>query len=176
MPIPLGAEERFSNTGRNAVAISPDGSHIVYSANDGLTLRPLDQLQATPLAGTSESDGGSVGIPGTRNPFFSPDGLWIGFQVGGQLKKVSIGGGAPVTLCEVDAPFGASWGPDDTILFGQTDGIWKVPGTSGTPERLIALEEGELAHGPHMLPGGEWVLFTFAPSGIGSWDDAQIVI
>ena len=174
MPIPLGAEERLSNTGRHAVAISPDGSHIVYSANGGLSLRPVDQLQATPLAGTSDSDG--VGVPGARNPFFSPDGLWIGFHVGRQLKKISISGGAPVTLCEADQPFGASWGPDDTILFGQQDGIWQVPATSGAPERLIALEEGELAHGPHMLPGGEWVLFTFRPAGIGSWDDAQIVM
>ena len=174
MPIPLGAEERLSNTGRHAVAISPDGSHIVYSANGGLSLRPVDQLQATPLAGTSDSDG--VGVPGARNPFFSPDGLWIGFHVGRQLKKISISGGAPVTLCEADQPFGASWGPDDTMLFGQQDGIWQVPGTSGAPERLIALEEGELAHGPHMLPGGEWVLFTFRPAGIGSWDDAQIVM
>ena len=73
MPIPLGAEESLSNTGRHAVAISPDGSHIVYSANGGLSLRPVDQLQATPLAGTSDSDG--VGVPGARNPFFSPDGL-----------------------------------------------------------------------------------------------------
>ena len=96
--------------------------------------------------------------------------------MGGQLKKISISGDAPVTLCEADQPFGASWGPDDTILFGQQDGIWQVLGTSGTPDRLIALEEGELAHGPHMLPGGEWVLFTFRPAGIGSWDDAQIVM
>ena len=149
MPIPLGVEERLSNTGRHAVAISPDGSHIVYSANDGLSLRPVDQLQATALAGTSDGDG--VGIPGARNPFFSPDGLWIGFHAGGQLKKISISGGAPVTLCSADQPFGASWGPDDTILFGQQDGIWQVPGTSGTPERLIAL--GELAHG-HRRPAG----------------------
>ena len=176
MPIPLGDEESLSNTGRHVVAISPDGSHIVYSANLGLSLRPVDQLQATPLAGTSESDRVGGSPPGARNPFFSPDGLWIGYHTGGQLKKISINGGAPVTLCEATQPFGASWGPDDTILFGQPDGIWQVPGTSGTPTRLIAVEEGELAHGPQMLPGGEWVLFTLRPQGVGSWDAAQIVV
>ncbi len=175
MPIPLGADETFSNTGRHAVAISPDGTQIVYSANLGLSLRPVDQLEATPLAGTSEGVGG--GIPGARNPFFSSDSQWIGYHVGAQLKKVSIGGGAPVTLCECDAPWGASWGADNTILFGRgPGGIWQVPGAGGTPERLIAVEEGELAHGPQMLPGGEWVLFTLRPAGTSVWDAAQIVV
>ena len=54
-PIPLGAGETFSGTGRPIVAISPDGSHIVYSANRGLSLRPLDQFQATPLPWTEGS-------------------------------------------------------------------------------------------------------------------------
>ena len=173
MPIPLGAQEVFTNTGRQLVAISPDGSHIVYSANGGLTLRPVDQLQGTPLAGTSEGDGGA--IPGARSPFFSPDGLWIGYHVGRQLRKVSISGGAPVTLCDAVQPFGASWGTDDMILFGQQDGIWQVSGAGGTPVQLIAMEEGELAHGPQMLPGGDWVLFTLRPDGTTSWDAAQIV-
>ena len=175
MPIPLGADETFSNIGRHAVAISPDGTQIVYSANLGLSLRPVDQLEATPLAGTSEGVGG--GIPGARNPFFSPDGQWIGYHVGAQLKKVSIGGGAPITLCELTGIYGASWGADDTILFGQgPNGIWQVPGTGGTPERLIAVEEGELAHGPQMLPGGEWVLYSLRPAGTSVWDAAQIVV
>ena len=175
MPIPLGIDEIFSNTGRHAVAISPDGTQIVYSANLGLSLRPVDQLEATPLVGTSEGVGG--GIPGARNPFFLPDGQWIGYHVGAQLKKVSIGGGAPITLCEANQPWGASWGADDTILLGRgPDGIWQVPGTGGTPERLIAVEEGELAHGPQMLPGGEWVLFTVRPAGTSVWDAAQIVV
>ena len=172
MPIPLGAGEIFSNAGRPVVAISPDGSHIVYAANGGLSLRPVDQLEATPLAGTSE--GNAVGVPGARNPFFSPDGQWIGYHVGDQLRRVSISGGAPITIGELGNAWGASWGADDTILLGQgPGGIWQVPGTGGTPEPLIAVEDGEQAHGPQMLPGGEWVLFTLRSSG--DWDAAQIV-
>ncbi len=175
MPIPLGANESFSNTGRNLVAISPDGSHIVYAANLGLSLRPVDQLEATPLAGTSEGSG--VGVPGARNPFFSPDGQWVGYHVGDQLRKVSISGGAPITVGEIGTGiFGASWGADGTILFGQgAGGIWRVPGTGGTPEQVIAVEDGDLAYGPQALPGGEWVLFTLRPSGTSAWDAAQIV-
>ena len=174
VPIPLGAEEVFSNTGRPVVALSPDGSHIVYAADLGLSLRPVDQLLATPLAGARETSG--PGQPGARNPFFSADGQWIGYHAGGQLKKISITGGAPVTLCDLTNVWGASWGADDTILLGQgPDGIWQVPGTSGTPTQLIAVEEGELAHGPQMLPGGEWVLFTLRPNGTSAWGAAQIV-
>ena len=172
-PIPLGPGEAFTNAGRQAVAISPDGSQIVYTANLGLSLRPVDQLSATVLPGTDET--GGPGAPGARNPFFSPDSLWIGYQIAGQLKKISVTGGAPVTLCEADQPFGASWGADDMILFGLQDGIWQVPGTSGTPEQLIPLDEGERAHGPQMLPGGDWVLFTLADASSAGWDDGQIV-
>ena len=166
-PIQLGADEAFSGTGRPIVAISSDGSHVVYSANNGLSLRPLDQLHATPIPGTD----------GARNPFFSPDGQRIGFYAAGQLKRVSVSGGAPVTLGEANTPWGASWGADDMILYGQgSQGIWRVPGTGGSPEQLIPMEDGEQAHGPQLLPGGEWVLFTFRPSGASSWDQAQIVV
>ncbi len=167
-PIPLAADETFSFTGRHIVAISPTGTHIVYTANQGLSLRPLDQLRATPVSGTEAE---------ARSPFFSPDGQSIGFWAAGQLKKVSVSGGAPVTLGDADNPWGASWGADDMILYGQgPQGIWQVPGTGGTPAQVIPVEDGEQAHGPQMLPGGEWVLFTFRPSGVSSWDQAQIVV
>ena len=71
-------------------------------------------MEATPIRGTegTRSDAG-------RNPFFSPDGQWVGFWAGDKLKKVSISGGAPVTLCDAENPYGASWGPEDKIVFGQ---------------------------------------------------------
>ena len=166
--IPLGADERFTRLGRHLVALSPDGTRLVYQANQQLYLRQMDQLQATAIPGTRDGDG--------RSPFISPDGEWIGFFAGGQLKKVAMSGGAPVSLCDVTNPFGVSWGTDDVILYGQgADGIWQVPGTGGTPVQVIAVEEDESAHGPQMLPGGEWVLFTFR-SGTTSWDEAQIVV
>ena len=59
-----------------------------------------------------------------------------------------------------DIPFGASWGADDMILYGQPESIMQVPGAGGTPELLIPVEEGERMHGAQMLPGRECVLFT----------------
>ena len=118
---------------------------------------------------------GTDGNP--REPFFSPDGQWIGFYLNGQLRKIAASGGAPVTLCDATNPWGASWGEDDSILYGQgPEGIWRVSGQGGTPELLIEVDNsnGESAHGPQLLPGGDEVLFTLSTGG--AWDDARIVV
>ena len=91
------------------------------------------------------------GTEGGRGPFFSPDGQSIGFQQNDQLKRVAITGGAPVVLGDAPRYFDASWGPDDTILFGllgQSAGIVQVSGAGGTAEVLIAVEDGEVARQP----------------------------
>src|SRR5258705_10889078 len=92
-------------------------------------------------------------IPGTKEklntPFFSPDGQWVGyFALAGQvndrqLKKIAISGGTAVTLCAATAPFGASWGSDNTILFGQRAGIMRGSANCGTPELLIQAGQSE---------------------------------
>ena len=168
--VPLRATESFAQMGQQVVAVSPDGRSIVYVTADGLLLRSLDEITPVTVMG---ADGGP------RGPFFSSDSRWIGFYVDGELRKVAATGGAPVTLADASVPSGASWGADDTILYGQgQDGIWRVSGTGGTPEAVITVEEGEVAHGPQMLPGGEWVLYTLrqADVGAGGWDEAQIVV
>ena len=169
--ITLPADQPFTAGGRHLVALSPQGTHLVYQANDRLYLRAIDQLSATPIQGTETEPGFG------RSPFFSPDGQWIGFWQGGELRKVAITGGAPVKLWEAQIPWGASWGPDDTILYGQGGaGIWRVSGQGGTPQRVVSVDEkkGESAHGPQLLPGGRAVLFTLATGG--GWNEAQIVV
>ncbi|MBI4265076.1 MAG: PD40 domain-containing protein [Acidobacteria bacterium] len=164
--VALARGDQFTFTGRHVVAISPAGTHLAYVANGRLYLHAMDQLGATPIRG----------VEGGRSPFFSADGQWIGFWQGGQLKKISITGGAPVVLCAADSPWGASWGADDVILFGQgPKGIMRVYGSGGTPEVLIAADEGQSVHGPVMLPGGRAVLFTLLAQG-GNWDQAEIVV
>ena len=167
MSIVLPRTQVLTSTGRRGVAISPMGTHVVYVANRQLYLRALDELEAQPLTGTEASN--------ARTPFFSPDGQWIGFFSGRVLKKVALSGGAAVTLTEADSPYGASWGADDTILFGQGgQGILRVAGAGGTPDVLVSVESPNLAHQPQMLPGGEAVLYTLG--GFGLWDAAQIVV
>ncbi len=171
--IPLRDQVLSGAMGAHLVAASPDGKHVAYVANNQLHLRALDRLGTTPIAGTE-----GVGLLSGRNPFFSPDGQWLGFWADGKLRKVSVSGGAPVTLCDFPQLFfGATWGPDNRILLGAGfGGIYSVSGSGGAPEQLVApVGESDAFHRPELLPGGEHVLFTLN-SGGSSWDDSSIVV
>ena len=164
-PLRLPAGDELTDRFAHMVAISPDGTRIVYSANDQLYVRALDEMEPSPLRGAES---------GAYSPFFSPDGRWVGFWIAGQLKKVSITGGAPVTLCAVPSLWGASWTPDDTIVFGSgLGGIQRVSAVGGTPEVLIPIDAGGRVAGPSILEDGKTVLFTLARRASGS--GAQIV-
>src|SRR5262249_32952886 len=122
-------------TGHSVVAISPDGRHFVYTTARGLYLRAMNALEARLLPGTEGSP---------ANPFFAPDGESLGYFDGGQLRRISINGGAGVSICAAMTLFsGASWSRDDTILFGQPQGIMRVSANGGTPELVIAAGKGE---------------------------------
>ena len=165
--IPLPPDESFSRTGRHFVAVSPDGTKVVYVANQQLNLRPMDQLEATAIRGTNLDP---------SEPFFSPDGQWIGFWASNQLRKIAITGGAPVKICDAGNPWGATW-TGDRILLGQGgQGIMEVPANGGTPRTIVSVDgsSGELAHGPHLLPDGDSLLFTLAKGQ--QWDTARAVV
>jgi serine/threonine-protein kinase len=169
--VPLPPNEQLAGIDRSILALSPDGSHLAYIARGGgvqqLYLRAMDGLETRPIPGTE----------GALNPFFSPDGQWIGFFAGGKLKKVSTSGGATLTLCDATDHRGASWGPNETIAFTPTvaGGLWQVSAAGGAPQKLTTLKEGEISHRwPQFLPGGKAVLFTVGTGG--SYDDAQIAV
>lgn len=118
-------------------------------------------------------------IPGTDGavqPFFSPDGKWLGFFTGGQLKKVSLEGVGPVTLADAPgARGGGFWAPDGTIIFpgSRRSGLVKVSADGGAPEVLTTLEPktGDVAHfWPELLPDGKGILFMlYDGSGLVDW-------
>ena len=158
--VSLPSNEQLGAVGASPpMAISPDGTRLVYASQNGgrtqLYLRPLNQFEANVIPGTE----------GARDPFFSPDGQWVGFFADVTLQKVSVTGGAPQPICDApDISLGASWGPDDTIVFAAgLSGLVRVPAGGGTPESLTTpdAEKGEVRHSwPQILPGGESVLFT----------------
>jgi serine/threonine protein kinase/Tol biopolymer transport system component len=155
-----------------AVAVSPDGTHLAYAAQQGgnqqLYLRSLDGLEAKPIPGTE----------GAINPFFSPDGQWLGFVVGGELKKVSINGGAALTLEHAEIPRGPSWNSRGTIAFASagTSVLQQVSDSGGALQPLTHLEEGEIAHRwPEFLPDGKEVLFA-AGTSISNWTNARVAV
>ena len=160
----------------SAAILSPDGSLLAFvaqkNAGDGpqIYVRRLDQLQASPLAGTEDA----------ASPFFSPDGQWIAFFANGKLKKISVTGGAAVTLCEVPAGRGGPWADDDTIIYSpaNTPGVslMHVSAAGGTPDQLTTLASGEVTQRfPQILPGGKAVLFM-SHSATGGYEDANLVV
>jgi eukaryotic-like serine/threonine-protein kinase len=170
--VPLGDGQNFSATGRHMLAISRDGSQIAYVAAPGLLhRRSMSALDSKPIQGLD-------GVQTAISPAFSPDGRWLAFYaaVDGTLKRIPVTGGTPVTICAADNPFGMSWESDDTILFGQgRKGVMRVAANGGTPEVIVKPADGELLHGPHMLPNGH-VLFTSAKTGgLDLWDKANVV-
>jgi serine/threonine-protein kinase len=141
------------------IAISPDGSQIVYvGLRDELTrlyLRPLDVAAATPIAGTE----------GAKSPFFSPDGRWLAFFTQDKLKKVTVSGTALEVLADAPAARGGAWGTDGAIYFAPTNAssLWKVPAAGGAPSEVTRLERsaGEISHRwPELTPDGKTLLFS----------------
>jgi serine/threonine-protein kinase len=171
----LGADLMLRKDLASAVIISPDGRTLVYATEAGavpaqLYSRRLDQLHAAPMRGTENAVA----------PFFSPDGQWIGFFDGPLLKKIAIGSGTPVTVCETPGVRGGgAWGSDDVIYFSAvTDKvplIMKVPAAGGTPQSLTTLRPGEITHRwPQVLPGNRAILYTSNTSS--NWDDANVIV
>ena len=148
-------------------------------ARPSLVIRELKEAEWRVIPGTTESD----------FPFFSPDGQWLGFSTGRSIKKVSLPGGAPVsggasvTVRENAGTtrFGASWGPDDSIVFtpDASSGLWLVPASGGEPRELTKPDRarGEKTHRwPHHLPGGKALLFTVGTSRLTTYDEARIEV
>ena len=168
-PIVLPDDQMATRQNAAVVAISPDGARIVYAANRQLYLRSMGDVEARPIPGTNVDAGG---------PFFSPDGQWVGFFSYGDslLRKIPIIGGAPLTVCKVEQPWGATWDGEAIFVASGTQGIMRVSANGSEPEVVVKLGAGEAAYGPQMLDGGR-LLFTLATgSGVDRWDKAQIMV
>jgi serine/threonine-protein kinase len=155
------------------VAITPDGSTVVYRGDNQLLVRPINRLEPAVLI--------SGGAP--EGPFVSPDGQWVGFFDGTGIRKVSITGGPPITIVagRDSGGRGATWGADGTIIFGTaTDAtaLQRVSEAGGTPAVLTTADfkRGDADHvWPEFLPGGKAVLFTIRNRHTGN-DNASIAV
>jgi serine/threonine-protein kinase len=151
--ITLSKGQEFALAGQPSLAIARDGRTVAFVASreglDQLFVRHLDQPTSMALLGTA----------GASNPFFSPDGLWVGFRADGRLKKVAVGGGPPVILCEALELQGAIWRDSGDIIFAPTTGsaLWSVADAGGTPLSFTKLDRAtnESSHRwPFLLPDG----------------------
>jgi serine/threonine-protein kinase len=167
----LGEPLRFRQ-GYGIVAVSPDGRLVAYNTTSGLFVRALDEANARLVEGTEGA---------TSKPFFSPDGQSVGFFESGQLRRVSLGGGSPITIAAVGSlPSSVSWAADGSIFFPQPQGIMRLRGPSGEAALVVASAQGEQLDEPRLLPDGDTLLLTVGGprsfSASSRWDDAQVAV
>lgn len=164
--------------------LTPDGRTLVYTTQAAglsvLSRRQADRLAPTVIAGTERAS----------LPFLSPNGKWVAFFVGNQLRKVPIDGGPAATITTMTQPQGASWGPNNVIVLGSypaVDGLSRVASSEGTPSRFTKPDsaKGELSQRwPRVLADGKTVLYsswgrggmTTARIGIASLETGECVI
>ena len=153
------------------MAVSPDGSKLVYVGENGrLFIRSRDQLDPVEISGTD----------GAFNPFFSPEGLRVGYMTGAagsaEIKFASLSGGPPTTITStgVGGP-GAAWGVDGYVYFdasgvGPLRRVKDTGGAAAVPEDVSVRDSaaGELQHNwPDPLPNGRGVLMSIDRGGPG---------
>jgi Tol biopolymer transport system component len=160
-------------TNAGVLAISPDGTRLVYAANRQLYLRSMADVDVRPIPGTNLD---------VLHPFFSPDGQWIAFFAMQDLtlKKIAVTGGAALTLCKVEAGAavgGASWDGGQIVFALPGKGIMRVSADGGVPEVIAAVDVSSTPFGPQLIDDGRAVLFTVTnESGVERWDKADIVV
>ncbi len=146
--------------GMGPPVISPDGRAVVFSGitPDGrqrIYLRSLNEMETLPLPGTE----------GAGQPFWSPDGKFVGFFDDGKMKKIDLVGGSPISIADVPNPRGGTWTQDGTIVFAPDfqSGLFQVSSDGeGTPEPVTSLDSTrhEGSHRwPFFLPDGKHVLY-----------------
>jgi serine/threonine-protein kinase len=142
------------------LAISRDGRRLVLAAGNPnatgspdqrLFLHQIDRVGFDPIPGTENS-----GIP-----FISPNGEWVAFQSGGELKKVSFAGGVAVRICDVTGlAQGATWMDDDTIVFALNGQLFRVAAGGGVPQPVTPKRSNALYEWPSAVPGRRAILYT----------------
>ncbi len=134
------------------LAVTPDGKQFVYSTSKGLYLRSMNDLTAKLISGTEGN---------SSEPFFSPDGKWVGYVSNSKLKKIAVNGGAPWDLYDYsNVARGAWWDEHNIITYAQYgQDIMQISADGGTPKSIVKLKSGSLYY-PQILPDGKSILYT----------------
>jgi Tol biopolymer transport system component len=166
LPPPTGAGFDLTGDFSGPPAVPPDGSMVAFCARgqgerNSIWVQSLSELSAHKLDGTE----------GASFPFFSPDGKFIGFFAGGQMKKVASAGGPVSVIADAPNSRGGTWNADNVIVYepDYRDSLWRIPATGGTPVRLTKLDSARHTthRWPWFLPDGKHFLF-FGTNHAGS--------
>ena len=163
LPIDAGTARPAGGIAGPTLALSPNGRTLVYvgvtRGGTQLFARRLDRVDAQPIDDTE----------GARQPFFSPDGEWIGFEQNGALRVARIDGGGSRTIRDVGAPIrGAAWSTQGFIIYGSDEGLCRVPVAGGEPAVVNRSDAGVIYRWPDLMPDGNVVVFTMTTAR-GAW-------
>ncbi len=146
-----GAEHPFG------LALGPNGRQLVY---------PAAQAGRVTLWLHDLATGATRSLPSTERaaaPFWSPDGLHIGFFSDGRLRTIELSSGATRDLAEAQPERGGAWNADGDIIFApDVSGGLVRRATDGTLTPLTTLDHasGETAHSwPAFMPDGRHVAY-----------------
>jgi serine/threonine protein kinase len=177
LQVSLAPPGNNSYSANSRFAISPDARKIAFVADNpptSLWIRSLDSTAAQSLAGTE----------GASNPFWSPDGKFVGFFADEELKTIGSDGGPVTTLAKALGTGGGTWGPDGTIVFQwgvDGGGLLSVSANGGPVSELTRVDANrkESAHRwPFFLPDGRHLLFQVKltdPSQDGSVNEIRVL-
>jgi Tol biopolymer transport system component len=164
----LPIDQNFSRPGRRPLALSPDGTRLLYVANRQIYLKSISDLDAAPIRGTNDDP---------SDASFSSDGQWVMYWsvASGELKKIPVTGGASTALGKTLNPSGSSWSGERIFVSQGKHGILEMPAAGGPSRQVVAPKDGEDYYGPELLPDGNTLLFTVRQPAVNRWDDATIV-
>ncbi len=169
-PLPLGGRATEVGFDNPSIALSPDGSLLVFVGMSGATTqlyrREMNGFDVDAIPGTE----------GATHAFFSPDGESLGFLTNNQVKRASLRGDPPQTLCDARSPVTATWTRNDAIYFtSQQRSRLSLVEAGGGECREVGPEVGSRSYGK-VLPEGKWALVGDSDvHSAGDYRDIQLL-
>ncbi len=152
--------------GRPALAWAPSGQTLAFIGSNRdvrqVYLRDLASGEARVLDGTQ----------GARAFAYSPDGAWLVFWTGTELRKIRISGGPSARICDAAEVTGLTWGPT-RVIFTTRYQVFEVTPDGGTARALT--EPDKRRSTPFLLPGENALLYTEYGKPFTSGDE-QVMI
>jgi eukaryotic-like serine/threonine-protein kinase len=161
LSIAVAPDVRLNATTVGMLALSPDGSTLVYvgesQSGSQLYARTLDQLAAVPIAGTL----------GAGYPTFAPDGRSVAFFIGPALYTAPLTGGTGVKTNAPPGLLAAIWTSPQEFVVTTADGVLARLHDDGTLQPIASpvAKAGETALiATDALPNGD-ILVLAATQG-----------
>jgi len=157
--VALTDEQTFSSSTRPVVAVSPDGTRIVFVGNKGLFVRPIGEFAAHLIPGTE----------GALEPTFSSDGREIAFwsSTNRNVQRINADGGVPVTIAPATQAITLAWSRYGLLAGNGPAGV-SLLANGGAATNIVSVDARQYAYGPQFLPGGRHVLVSIGNQAASS--------